>query len=381
MVALVRTDLTFLVLNRTSNYVNVWRSPFSLRFFSAATIFDTLRNKYDFPRALASRAASELSRSKNPEKAEAVLSFFESSGFSNAQLQKILKYQPRFLSSSLDDTIRPKIKFFQDEGFSSADITKIISSNPRILKSSLNNSIIPSLAVMKGLLGSNIAVAKVVRAQPSFVSWNMKTTVVPNVEFLKSCGVPMDRIRLAFRSCPTSFQAKPEVMSRSADKAKSMGIDAASNAFVYAVSTIISFSKESWELKLQGFRDMGFSDSDISTMFRKAPSVFCVSMEKIKKIKELLLATGKFNILSIANYPTSLTYSFEKRYEPRLRVLTFLEKRKLIKCWPTLPTISQTPDDEFFELFIRPYSNKVSDVYFRNRYVGCKKGVKHALEA
>lgn len=51
-------------------------------------------------------------------------------------------------------------------------------------------------------------------------------------------------------------------------------------------------------------------------MFERKPTVFLVSIEKIKKVTEFLVATGKFDLSCIACSPAS-TFSSEKRLEPR----------------------------------------------------------------
>ncbi|KAH6756747.1 hypothetical protein C2S53_000837 [Perilla frutescens var. hirtella] len=359
MISFVRKNPIFLFSNKN---VKVCISTVALSTSSPSsnpTVFDILVHKHDFPREFASRVASELSRLKNPETADSMLSFLKSSGFSNAQLQRILRYNPRFLGYSLEDNIKPKIKAFQEEGFSSGDISKIISSNASILEISVKSNIIPSLSLLKGLLGSNNDVIKVVSSCPRLMTANLERNVVPNVEFLKSCGVAMDRVRIFLKVSHGACYQKPEVIRESAEKAKKMGINAASKAFIYAIPTIASMSNEAWEVKLQGFRDMGFSDSNILSMFRKSPSAFAGSSEKIKKIIEVLVATGKFDISTIADHPVVLTYSFEKRYKPRLRILGILQSRNLLENWPTLRMLSSSSDADFFERFVKPYLNEV----------------------
>ncbi|KAL8557219.1 hypothetical protein ACS0TY_004603 [Phlomoides rotata] len=145
---------------------------------------------------------------------------------------------------------------------------------------------------------------------------------------------------------------KPDTMRKSIDKAKEMGFCPSSKICIYAVRVIAFTSKGTWEVKLQSFRDMGFSDSDTLTMFKRFPTVFYVSMKKIDKLKQLLLATGKFSISSIIDSPASLGCSIENRLEPRLRILGILESKNLIK-WPSLGTISALTDNKFFEKFVK----------------------------
>lgn len=340
----------------------------SLHFFSTQTpadpdvvnptVYDILVHRHDFPRQFASRVASELSNMKNPERADSILKFLKSSGFSNPQLQKVLKCKPGILCSSLEGNIEPKIKGFREEGFSSGDIAAVISRCPTIMGLSLNENIIPSLAQLRGLLGSTAAVVGVVKAFPRLLNYNVETSVVPNVELLKGYGLSTDRIRVMLCYHPLALCLNPLVIRASVDKAGQMGLSVASKAFAYAVPVIASLSNANWELKLQAFRDIGFSEGDISTMFRKEPRVFFVSTEKVKKIAEGLVGTGKFDLSSIVECPRSLMSSYEKRYEPRLRIL---QDRNIIEDWPTLCTLYHLTDAKFYERFVSPYLDRLGD--------------------
>ncbi|KAL8523383.1 hypothetical protein ACS0TY_013371 [Phlomoides rotata] len=280
---------------------------------SAAKNLTTISHKHGFPPELASRVASELTRVKSPENAVSVLAFLKQSGFSNSQLESMVKYRPRVLGRSLENGIKPKIIIFQEEGFSSGDICKIISRNPPILDLSVKNNIVPTLCVLKGILDSHSEVAKVLRRCPRLVTTNFRNTVLPNVEFLKRCGIPMERVRMIFIGYPSCLMMQPGLMRKYAEKAKEMGINPSSISFVYAISAFYTMSDETFEMKLQAFRQLGFSDMDVLTMFRKEPTVLRLSVEKVKKTKEILVATGKFDICSIVNCPRSLWSSIDKR--------------------------------------------------------------------
>ncbi|XP_057794208.1 uncharacterized protein LOC131010614 [Salvia miltiorrhiza] len=364
-------NLTFLIFKHASNKnVHSSISPVSLHFFSTRTltqldinpiVFDILVHKHHFPCEFASIVASKLHSVKKPETVDSMLSFLKSSGFSIAQLQKIVGYDPRFLLLSLERNVKPKINLFQDKGFSSAEIAKIISSCPTILNSSLKNNIIPSLSALKDLLESDTAVVRVVRLNAWIL--NMRKIMLANVEFLKSCGVSMQRIRIILNNTPGALCHSQQTIRASVEKTKEMGLTVASKPFIYGIQTIASTRKEGWELKLQAFRDMGFSENDISSMFRKEPRAFAVSVEKMKKITEGLVATERFHVSGIVDYPTSLMYSFEKRYKPRIAILRILESRNLIENWPPLRLFSKTSEAKFYERFVRPYMNEVGGVY------------------
>ncbi|KAK4390197.1 hypothetical protein Sango_2083000 [Sesamum angolense] len=296
------------------------------------TVSEFLLHKHHFSPEAAAQVASVLTRLKNTEKSDSVLSFLKESGFSGTQLEKIVKYKPEFLSANLEKVIKPKIKIFQDFGFSER-------------------------------LGSEVDLAKVLKSSGWILIRDLQKTLVPNVEFLKSCGIPFDQIVRLIPTFPRFFLLKPKLMRKSVEKADQMGVDRSSGMFIYAARVVSSMSDETWELKLKAFRDLGFAEDDILRAFRTAPMVFSVSTKKLKKITEVLLETGKYDMSCIMNTPTSLLYSVENRYRPRLQVLEVLEKRNLIKNWPALGTVNLTSDKKFFEKFVAPYLDELKSFF------------------
>ncbi|KAG8377381.1 hypothetical protein BUALT_Bualt08G0027100 [Buddleja alternifolia] len=303
------------------------------------------------------------SRSENPERLDSVVSFFKESGFSNTQLEKIVKYKPELLLANVEKIIKPKFNVLHDLGLSASEICSIISSNPAILRRSINNRIIPSLSVLMGLIGSNASVAKLLRVCSWFLVTDLDKTMVPNFEFLKSCGIPMNLITQHIYYYPRFILHKPDTMRKSVDKADELGVNRSSNRYITAVGVVSSLSNDSWELKLKTFRDFGFSEDEILGVFRKAPQVFSVSEEKLRNVIGLLLATGRYNTLSIVRYPKSLMYSIETRYKPRLHVLEILEKKNLIENWPSLGAICKPSDKKFFGKFSGFYLDEISEIY------------------
>ncbi|KAL3845839.1 hypothetical protein ACJIZ3_003242 [Penstemon smallii] len=326
------------------------------------TVSEFLMHRHHFSLESASRVASAITHLKNPHESDSMLSFLKEIGLSNTQLEKLLKNRPSCLNTNLENIIKPKIKTFQDIGFSADDIAHIISFNPAVLHTSLENRIIPSLSVLKGLLGSGVEVAKVLRISSWLLLVDLEKNLVPNIELLKSCGIPMKQIIRHIYLYPRMFLHKPETMRKFVDKADEMGVDRNSRMFVHAVRVVSSMSDEVLGLKFKAFRDLGFPEDDILRVFRYAPKLFDVSVKKIKKVKEVLLETGKYDVSCILNNPISLMYSVEKRYKPRLQVLGVLEKRNLIKKWPALLRLAQLTNNKFHEKFVAPFSNELRDV-------------------
>ncbi|KAI3465110.1 hypothetical protein Pfo_021773 [Paulownia fortunei] len=387
MYALLRRNLTCLFCKNSSSPGKSHLSfSLSTLYFSTSresksldrpAVYEFLLHKHQFSPEVASYVASVLTHFKNPEKCDSILSFFKEIGFTKAQLEKTLKFRPYLLSASLEKIIKPKIKVFQDLGFSAKDIAHIISNEPGILHTSANNRVIPALSLLKGLMGSNEEVAKALRKSGWLLITDLEKNMVPNVKFLKSCGITMEQITILLNRLPRFLLYKPETVQICVDKVDKMGVDRSSKMFTYAVGVVGSMSNGIWELKLQAFRNiLEFSEDDIVRVLRQNPLVFTVSEYKMKMVKEVLLATGKYKTSCIVKYPTSLMYSIEKRYKPRFEILEILESKHLIEKWPCLGIISRMRDDKFFKEFVGPHINEVGDVYQAQTALNDKREVK-----
>ncbi|KAK4434186.1 hypothetical protein Salat_0581300 [Sesamum alatum] len=342
---------------------------------STPSVSECLMQKYHFHPKAASRFASALTSLKNPKKSSLILSFLKESGFSAAQMQKILKSWPELLSVNLEKIVKPKIKILQEFGLSANDIVDIILKDPSILHSSANKRFIPSLTVLKGLLGCTAEMAKFLKISGWYLKSDLDNTLVPNIKLLHSCGIPMEKINWLMYYFPRFMLRKQETMKKLVEKADRLGGDRSSKMFIHVVLIASSMSNETLELKKKTFRDLGFSEDDILRVFRTQPQVFAISEKKIKKVKEVILATGKYDLSCIVNNPTSLTRSIEKRYKPRFQVLEILEGKNLITNWPGFTTLFKMTDKNFFEKFVHPYSEEVGEVYMTKGGLSGKRRV------
>ncbi|KAL6573282.1 hypothetical protein OROHE_001741 [Orobanche hederae] len=162
-------------------------------------------------------------------------------------------------------------------------------------------------------------------------------------------------------------------MNQFVDKVDEMGVSRSSKMFLHGVRVISSMNRNTWEQKLRFFRGLGFSDEEIKVVFRNAPLVFGVSVEKIKEIKDLILATGKYKASCFVDNPVSFMYSVEKRYKPRLKVLEVLESKNVIESWPSFGTLCRMSDKKFYDKFVGPYLDEVGDLYMAKSVISGSK--------
>lgn len=352
-------------------------SSLSLRVFSNCNckkvvdllIYDLLLHKYQFSHPVASKLASVLN-GKPPQKCDSILSFLKDSGFSNAQLEVASKSRPEILYANLETSIKPKLRALHDLGVPSDCIPHIAAHNSTILCSNFSTTIISRFNFFKGILGTSDALTVLLRRAPRVLTTNLDRGIVPNIEFLKCCGVPMEHIsKLLLRNLrgltlpPRKFREKVEMVER-------MGFDRSSNMFICAVGVVSSFTHASWELKLQGFRDCGFSESQVVEMFRKAPVMFSITPARFKRAMDVILATGKYDTRCIINNPMALSCSIEKRYMPRFQILEILESKNLIEDWPGLASIYSMSNEKFLTRFVNPYLGGIKELTELSKALG-----------
>ncbi|XP_057780873.1 uncharacterized protein LOC130999361 [Salvia miltiorrhiza] len=329
MIAIARRNLSCLCINPNSFLCNSNTHFFpSIHFFSTwrvknpnPEIYDLLLNKHQFPPELASIASSGLPKSRSPLGVDTLLSFLKEKSFTATQLQKVVTYNPRILGFTIE-SINFKLKVFQSLGLSPKEIAKIIYENTSILRSSYENRIIPKLLMLKCLLGSDHDLARLLKRCSWFLAADLEKTLMPNMEILKSYSIPMVHILHFLHLRPRCFVVKPDIMQKSVVRAIEFGVPWTSGVFIQAVNLFTHTSEGMWEVKVQTLRDLGFSDDDILTIFRKQPLVFSQSGKKMKNVTELLLATDLLSLIVMR-----LAKNTSQRYMSRQKEMKLCKQR------------------------------------------------------
>ncbi|WCJ18923.1 Mitochondrial transcription termination factor family protein [Euphorbia peplus] len=309
--------------------------PLSLASFSTTStpkisILDYLVNHHNFSLECAAKVSSLSSTIylSKPQNADSVLNFLKDNGFARNHLEALVLKAPWILSANLDTSVKPKIKLFQDLGFQSTALADIASAYPSLLRRRADRLRLSVLS-LKNVLGPNADISSFLlnSSAVGFIArGNLDTTLLPNVEYLRSCGVCSLQIAEYIHHSLVNFIINPEMFKLIVKRVDEMGVDRESKKFLGAVRVMGSMSRKNWELKLKLFRDLGFSEKNISNAFRVSPQAFGVSERKIKEVMQLLLSVEEFSISDVVCNPVLLTYSVEKRFQPRVRVLKALQR-------------------------------------------------------
>ncbi|GAB2271201.1 hypothetical protein Dimus_006045 [Dionaea muscipula] len=292
-----------------------------------------------------------------------VLDYLKQSGFSEAQMEKIIKRVPKILVADLDRTIKPKVQLFIDLGFSPDDTAQILTADPTILTNRAADRISHSIAILKGVLGSDSGVARALKASTWFLKSDLEKNFVPNIELMISRGVGLSQILRGIYNYPRLLLNSLEAMREFVKRADEIGFDGKSGVFFHAIRAIGSMSIESWESKLELFRNLGFSEHDVMKVFRRSPQVFTLSERGIREAVDFFLNQGKADLPFIVEHPSMLTLSVEHRLKPRMKVLNVLNLNNLLAKEPSLTTVMKVSEQHFVKKYVLPHFDLVGELY------------------
>ncbi|THU52140.1 hypothetical protein C4D60_Mb10t00860 [Musa balbisiana] len=88
------------------------------------------------------------------------IEFFKQSGWSDAQVMKLMQREPRLLRANVETILKPRMRSLQDMGFSDTEIVQLVSSCPHVLNL---HDIQSRINFWRSLLGSNERLIKACR--------------------------------------------------------------------------------------------------------------------------------------------------------------------------------------------------------------------------
>ncbi|PPS13160.1 hypothetical protein GOBAR_AA07481 [Gossypium barbadense] len=340
------------VFSRLSHDVmnNSWSRPLislTVRFISKSSsdpsqsfVVAYLKDKLGFSPESA-MAADKYLLFKTPEKPDS------KHGFSKTQIEKIIKVRPGLLYSNAEKTLLPKLQFFQSRGVSSPELIKILFYNPKVLTRSLEKKIIPCFNQLT------------IKRYPFLTSCPLDVYMLPNISFLRDNGMPESNIISMFICHPRSFVVNPDTFKEIVKEVKEMGFDPLLPKFLFAVVVFRKISKPAIERKFEVYKKWGWSEKEIWEAFRRYPGI--VLEEKIAGIMDFLVNEMGFESSLLANQPFLLARSLEKRIVPRGLFAQDLLSQGLIKSFG-LSALFNTSEMVFVERFVNRYEDKAAEL-------------------
>ncbi|KAJ4970754.1 hypothetical protein NE237_003853 [Protea cynaroides] len=354
-----RTHLRFLEIPFLKSFSNISESG-----IQPSQAIDYLINKCGLSPENAVSVAKKIHlRFHNTEKPDSVLKFFESIGFSRTHITKLISLKPLFLFSSVDKTLKPKLKPLQDLGLSCSELAGVISSNPGILTRSLRTQILPCLAVITSYVGTGENVLRTLKRSGWLLSANPAERMLPNIDFLRNQNVPDSRIAYMMANQPGNLVTKPDQMKEIVETLKELGFKPESRLFTVGIHIMLSMSKSTWEAKIKLLKDLGWSEEQIFAAFRKYPVYMSCSEKKMRLGMDFYANALNWDALIVSKHPKLLMFSFKERIIPRFEVWKMLLSKGLVLKEPgTLVTAWSITEEDFLEKYVKKYKDEIPDL-------------------
>ena len=311
-------------------------------------------NKFGFSPESALKAAKRV-HFETPENPDSVLSFFRNYGFSNSQIQNIIRTDPRLLSCDPDRRVLPKIEFLLSRGASTSDIVHMVTNGSIILQRSLENHIIPSYELLKGILRSD---EQTIACIKSYTQLLFPSRIHSNVKLLRDNGVPDSNIARLLLKRPSVLCSVD--LGKAVDELLQLGFNPSKAVFSLALIAKKAVSKHQWDAKIDAYKKWGWSEEVILEAFRRQPHCMLSSTVKINAVMSFWVKDLGWDSLSLAKRPQIVGLSLEKTIIPRASVLQVLISKGFMKKNASLLTPFRISEDVFLEKFVKRFSEETS---------------------
>ncbi|XVF61733.1 hypothetical protein PTKIN_Ptkin08bG0154200 [Pterospermum kingtungense] len=347
----------FLVCSlKPKSFIFIYNSLCSLSSSTSVSnppLFNYLVKNLDFTETQALSLSNRYSHVKFFKRAQSAANFFQSLGFSNAQIASSVRMAPQILVADVEKKLKPKIQFFQDLGLVEPHLGKFFSRNSALLTCSLRK-LGPSIQFVKEVLGDNSQdLFKVFNRCNGFIARDGLLKLSRNIEYVQSCGIVGSQLSRLLTRQPRIFRMREPALRDLVSRVLEMGFSTNSRMLVHAIHTMNCLSEKTFKKKWELFKSFGFSDDDCANMFRKTPGVFRVSGEKLKLGIEFYINVAKVDKNVLVSRPFLLMSSLEDRVIPRYRVLQVIKSKKLLKTDLSFLYVLDFTESEFLKFMSR----------------------------
>ncbi|GKD70449.1 mitochodrial transcription termination factor [Tanacetum coccineum] len=322
-----------------------------------------LINTLGFTQELALSSSSKVRRLNTTRNCDSVLTLLKRFNFNHTQIKDLVSWVPKVLLYRADQTLEPKIKVFLDLGLSGSDLISLLKRNPSLFELGLHSRIVPTIEYLRGIMGSDEKVVETINRS----RWLFSTSVTlnmfrANVEMLRMFGFSDEQIGKFVHKNAMHFTQPSEWLTSKLDWIEGkVGVSRGSSEFFRCFHAIASSSLDTMEKKMEVYRGFGFSDDELSLLFKNQPYCFALSEDTIRDKLSFFVGELEYTPSYLATCPSLFSLSLEKRVKPRNEVLKILKERMLLGS-KSLITLVNYPELRFQE-FLKRFENEVPSLY------------------
>ncbi|CAL9181080.1 unnamed protein product [Musa hybrid cultivar] len=276
------------------------------------------------------------------------IEFFKQSGWSDAQVMKIMQRDPRFLRANVETILKPRMRSLQDMGFSDTEIIRLVSSCPTLLRLS---DIQPRINFWRSLLGSNERFLKACKRNIFVLTSSLARNIEPSISLLREHGISDERIAHMVVTMPGGF-GRIDKLKEVIKYIDQLGVPRDSGVYTKALNVVITVSRSKFDAMSVTLMSFGWSQPDIIALFGKCTSIWTLSKKNISDKMTFLMKEAGCELTYIIGHPVLLTYSLEKRLRPRYDVMNFLDQNKLLDRGHNLASVVTLAEEKFRNKFL-----------------------------
>ncbi|KAJ9546270.1 hypothetical protein OSB04_025977 [Centaurea solstitialis] len=316
-----------------------------------------------FSKESAISSSSKVRRPTATRNCDSVIHTLRNCGFNDDQIKDLVLWIPKVLFYRANETLEPKIRVFLELGLSVADLISLLKRNPNLFELGLHSRIIPTIDYLKTLLGSNERVVETINRS----RWLFSTSIAlkmftANVVLLQSYGFSNEKIGKFVHKNARHFTQAPEWLTSKLNWIEGkQGISRDSNEFFRCFHAIASSSISAMDKKMEVYKSFGFSDNELSLLFKNQPYCLALSEDTIRDKLSFYMEELGYTSSYLVTCPSLFSLSLEKRVKPRNEVLKILKERMLAES-KSLITLVNYPELRFLD-FLRSFEDEVPSLY------------------
>ncbi|CAL9060180.1 unnamed protein product [Musa banksii] len=277
------------------------------------------------------------------------IEFFKQSGWSDAQVMKLMQREPWLLRANVETILKPRMRSLQDMGFSDTEIVQLVSSCPCLL---YLRDIQPRIDFWRSLLGSHERLIKASRRSMFLLSSSLAGKIEPNISLLRECGFSEQFIAQMVVAQPSFFCRTNKYIDESIKRVEELGVSRDCKMFPHALLSVMTQSRSRFDATFATLMSFGWSQPDSLATFRKHPGIWNYSKKNISDKVTFLMKEAGCELTYIIGHPVLLTYSLEKRLRPRYEVVNFLDQNKLLDKGYNLLSVILLSEEKFRNKFL-----------------------------
>ncbi|CAL9118387.1 unnamed protein product [Musa acuminata var. zebrina] len=301
---------------------------------------------------LSSKEAAKMAKDRICEKklpsSSPSIEFFKQSGWSDAQVMKLTRRQPKLIFANVETVLKPRMRSLQDMGFSDTEIFQLVSSCPTLL---CFRDIQPRINFWRSLLGSNERFLKACKRNLFILTSSLARNIEPSITLLREHGISDERIAHMVVTMPGYF-GRIDKLKEVIKYIEELGVPRDSGVYTYVLHVVVNVSRSKFDAMSVTLMSFGWSQPDINALFRKCPKIWTLSKKNICDKMTFLTKEAGCELTCISRYPMFLKYSLEKRLRPRYEVLKFLNQNKLLDREHNLPSVMIPNEEKFRKKFL-----------------------------